>query len=87
MGDFNYREFIEKLHEQTATPKVTEDRAIMRILISWVKNRTPEFECFRQKGGTEASYLGDHAKRACVDKVDIEKVADKLMKKRSREGA
>lgn len=69
MGDFNYREFIAKLHEQTATPKETIDRAIMRILIAWVKKRTPEFESFRQKGGTEASYLGDHAKRASVDKM------------------
>ena len=66
--DFNYRDFMAKLHEQTATPRETQDRSIMRILISWAKKRTPEYEDFRSKGGSEAEYLGDHAKKAGVDK-------------------
>ena len=70
--DFNYQDFMNRLHNQTTggeeASRARQDRAIMRVLISWARKQTPEFDSFREKGGSKASYLGDHDKKAGVEK-------------------
>jgi hypothetical protein len=66
----NVEDFMNRLHEQTSggeEARMRQDKAIMRIIGSWMKKPTPEYLSY-MKDGTAAGYLGDHSKRACVEK-------------------
>ena len=60
---------MRNLHAQTSggeEARRRQDRAIMRILGSWINNRTPEYLNFTDDGASDAEYLGAKAKKACV---------------------
>ena len=62
--------FMNRLHEQTSCgeeARMRQDKAIMRIIGSWMRKPTPEYLNY-MKDGTAAGYLGGHSKRACVEK-------------------
>ena len=63
-------EFMNRLHQQASggdEARIKQDKAIMRILGSWMRKPTTEYLNY-MKDGTAAGYLGGHSKRACVGK-------------------
>ena len=82
MNDTN--EFMRKLHEQTSAndqSKEKKDKAIMRIFGSWIEKRTPEYLKATDNGKSDAEYLGEKAKKACIDKDVAWESAEKMLKK------
>lgn len=82
MSDSN--DFLKKLHEQTSeisAPKEKKDKAIMKVLGSWIVKRTPEYLKATDNGMSDAEYLGEKAKKACIDKDVAWESAEKLLKK------
>lgn len=82
MNDTN--EFMRKLHEQTSAndqSKEKKDKAIMRIFGSWIEKRTPEYLKATDNGKSDAEYLGEKAKKACIDKDVAWEIAEKNLKK------
>ena len=46
MGEFNYQDFMNKLHAQASggeDARIRQDKAIMRVFGSWIERRTPEY--------------------------------------------
>lgn len=84
MKDFNYQEFMNRLHEQTSggeEARMRQDKAIMRIIGSWVEKRTPEYIKAMDNGESDAEYLGAKAKRACIDRALAWDFASKFLLK------
>ena len=82
MSDSN--DFLKKLHEQTSeisAPKEKKDKAIMKVLGSWIVKRTPEYMKATDNGMSDAEYLGEKAKKACIDKDVAWESAEKMLKK------
>lgn len=61
-------DFLNKLHSQTEPPKEKKDKAIMKVLGAWARKETDEYRSFTRNGGGPIEYLGDHSKRAGVDR-------------------
>lgn len=64
-------DFMSKLHNQTseiAAPKEKKDKAIMKVLGAWARKETDEYRSFTRYGAGPIEYLGDHSKRAGVDR-------------------
>ena len=69
MSEIN--DFMNKLHNQTseiAAPKEKKDKAIMKVLGAWARKETDEYRSFTRYGAGPIEYLGDHSKRAGVDR-------------------
>ena len=80
----NVDDFMRNLHAQTSggeEARRRQDKAIMRILGSWIYKRTPEYLNFTDDGASDAEYLGDHAKKACVDKETAREMTRKILEK------
>ncbi len=70
MTDYS-KDFLDKLHRQTsemAAPREKKDKAIMKVLGSWVRKGTDEYRDFTRKGAGPLEYLANHGKRAGVDR-------------------
>lgn len=79
----NFEDFLRKLHQQTAgsdSSKERQDKAIMKAFGKYIVARTDEYLSFTDSGATDAEYLGDHAKKACVDRDTAWAVAEPLLK-------
>ena len=66
----NVDDFMNRLHAQASggdDARKKQDRAIMRIFGSWIEKRTQEYLKATDNGESDAEYLGEKAKRACVD--------------------
>ena len=61
-------DFMKKLAAQTAKPKDSTDKAIMKIINSWRKKGTPAYESFMSKMKSDAEYLANQFAKAGVDK-------------------
>jgi hypothetical protein len=84
MKDFNYQEFMDRLHEQTSGGddiRERQNKAIMRIIGSWVEKRTPEYIKATDNGESDAEYLGAKAKKACIDRALAWNFASKFLLK------
>ncbi len=48
MSDYDYHDFMDRLHNQTTCGeealRTRQDKAIMRVLISWARKQTAEFD-------------------------------------------
>ncbi len=63
--------FMNRLHAQASgrdDARKKQDRAIMRIFGSWIDKRTPEYLKATGNGESDGEYLGEKAKRACIDR-------------------
>ena len=77
-------DFMRQLHEQASggdEARRRKDRAIMRVLGSWIERRTPEYLKATEDGMTDAEYLGAKAKKACVDQSTAREMAEKILSK------
>lgn len=84
MGEFNYQDFMNRLHQQASggeDARKRQDKAIMRIIGSWIEKRTPEYIKATDNGESDAEYLGAKAKKACVDKDTAREMARKILAK------
>lgn len=62
-------EFIKILKGQVMSGRTTNlDQNKARTIRSWMKKETPQYQAFRNDGGTDAEYLGKMLRKACVDK-------------------
>lgn len=80
----NPDDFMRNLHAQTSggdEARRRQDRAIMRILGSWIYKRTDEYLKFTDDGASDAEYLGAKAKKACVDKDIAREMTRKILEK------
>lgn len=71
MSDFNYQEFMKRLHHQASggdNARIRKDKAIMRVIGSWIYKRTTEYLKATNNGESDGGYLGEKAKRACIDR-------------------
>lgn len=64
----NSSDFLKKLAEQTAKPKDSVDKAIMKIINSWRKRETAAYTAFRQEPKTDVEYLANQFAKAGIDK-------------------
>lgn len=61
-------EFLKRMAQQTAKPKETIDKEIMKIINFWRKTGKPQYLSFRNKPKTDVEYLSHMFKKAGVDK-------------------
>ena len=81
----NVDDFMNRLHAQASggdDARKKQDRAIMRIFGSWIEKRTQEYLKATDNGESDAEYLGEKAKRACVDYETAREMARKILGKR-----
>lgn len=84
MGEFNYQDFMNKLHAQASggdDVRERQDKAIMRIIGSWIERHTLEYIKATDNGESDAEYLGAKAKRACIDRALAWNFASKFLLK------
>ena len=62
-------QFLANLKAQTAPPKEETDKKKMRIINSWLKNETPQYKRYRDKGGSNLQYLAHMFAKAGIDKA------------------
>ena len=61
--------FMNILHQQASggdNARIRKDKAIMRVIGSWIEKRTPEYIQATNNGESDGGYLGEKAKRACL---------------------
>ncbi len=72
MSDFNYQEFMKRLHHQASggdDARKKDDKKLMDAFGNFIKAATEEYRGFTAYHSTgEAGYLGHHAKKAGIDK-------------------
>ena len=67
----NYDDFMSRLHAQASggeEARIKQDKAIMRVFCSWIDKQTDEYLKARNRGESDGEYLGEKAKRACIDR-------------------
>ena len=62
-------EFIKILKGQVMSGRTNNlDKDKARIIRSWMMKETPQYQAFRNDGGTDVEYLASMQKKACIDK-------------------
>lgn len=63
--------FMNILHQQASggdNARIRKDKAIMRVIGSWIDKRTTEYLKATGNGESDGEYLGEKAKRACIER-------------------
>lgn len=77
-------DFMNRLHQQASggeDARIRQDKAIMRIFGSWIEKRTQEYLKATNNGESDCEYLGEKAKRACIDRDLAWDCASKFLRK------
>lgn len=80
----NVENFMNILHQQASggdNARIRKDKAIMRVIGSWIDKRTTEYLKATGNGESDGEYLGEKAKRACIDRDLAWDCASKFLRK------